>query len=273
MSENVQETRPLSPSEAHEAKQSANIFTASDTIDPARTPSNVDSLLQPKTQESSSPESWSFDEGINGEGPRPAWLKEKYKTVAQQAAAYSELEKKLGEFKGAPKEGYKLEGTFEGLDTNDPMLQKFLPKFQELNMSQDAVNKLVGEWVDYKSSFATVSLEDEMKKLGPEGKELIDVNAQWMKNNFSPEMFDTMSGWVQTADDLRALNAIRTGQKLSSSPTAGEMKGSMVYESLKDIRSEKTQNWQKYQDDVAYRDGLNARMAAAVTRQEAKNKR
>lgn len=272
MSENAApETRPLSPSEAHEAKMSSNIFEPQGESASPDAQSGLemrnDSLLQVSENNEVG---WSFDDGIAGEGPRPAWLKDKYKTVAQQAAAYSELEKKLGEFKGAPKDGYKLD---ESIDSNDPLLQKFLPKFQELNMSQDAVNKLVGEWADYQSSFAKVDVEAEMKKLGSEGKEMINVNTQWMKNNFSPEIFETISSWVQTADDLKALNAIRAGQSLSRSPTYGDMKPATSLPTLKDIRSEKTNNWRRYQDDVAYRDDLNRRMADAVTRQETNNKR
>ena len=40
--------------------------------------------------------SWYLDEGIAGQGPRPAWLPDKYKSVADLAKSNAELEKKLG---------------------------------------------------------------------------------------------------------------------------------------------------------------------------------
>jgi len=266
------ESKNLSPSEAHEAKSSGNLFDITSDDSNVQVETQVEEKNSLLNIES---EPWSFAEGVLGDGPRPPWLKEKYKTVSQQAAAYSELEKKLGESRGAPKDGYKFDDSLKDLDAQDPMLQKFLPKFQELNMSQDAVNKLVSEWVDYKSTFATVDFKAEMKKLGTdlEAKEMIDVNTQWMKNNFSSDILETVSSWIQTASDLKALNSMRTGQSMSRSPSASDMKQNITYDSLKNIKSEKMNNWQKYQDDQAYRDSLNERMSEAVLRQESQNKR
>ena len=45
-------------------------------------------------------------EGIKGTGDTPEWFKaDKYKSIADQAKAYTELEKRFGGFKGAPKDG------------------------------------------------------------------------------------------------------------------------------------------------------------------------
>lgn len=44
-------------------------------------------------------------EGIKGAGDTPEWFKaDKYKSIADQAKAYTELEKRFGGFKGAPKD-------------------------------------------------------------------------------------------------------------------------------------------------------------------------
>src|SRR5580658_9792682 len=40
--------------------------------------------------------SWFIDEGIPGAGDRPAWLPEKFKSVADMAKSNAELEKRLG---------------------------------------------------------------------------------------------------------------------------------------------------------------------------------
>ena len=40
--------------------------------------------------------SWFIDEGRAGVGERPSWLSDKFKTAADMAKSYSELEKKFG---------------------------------------------------------------------------------------------------------------------------------------------------------------------------------
>src|SRR5690606_12592008 len=40
---------------------------------------------------------WYWDENTPGNGARPGWLPEKYKSAADVAKAYSELEKRLGQ--------------------------------------------------------------------------------------------------------------------------------------------------------------------------------
>lgn len=51
--------------------------------------------------------SWYIDESTPGLGERPDWMPRKYKTAADVGKAYTELEKKLGAFVGAP-EKYDL---------------------------------------------------------------------------------------------------------------------------------------------------------------------
>lgn len=47
-----------------------------------------------------------FADGVEGTGETPEWFKSnKYKTVADQAKAYTELESRFGAFSGAPKDG------------------------------------------------------------------------------------------------------------------------------------------------------------------------
>lgn len=262
------EERPLSPSEAYEASQVTNFF---DSV-PETTNNVVETTEDENPEGNTNTPDWYFNEELKGNGPRPAWLKDKYKSVSDQASAYSELEKKLGEFKGAPKDGYKLDD-IEGLDMNDPLLQKFLPKFKDMNMSQDAVKSLINEFSSYKTSISTVDMKEEIKKLGPEGNDMITKTNQWMANNLNPEIADTIKSWIHTAEDMRALNALRAFQPLSRSPTTADMQTAISYETLKEVKNEKINNWQKYQEDSNYRDSVNDRMARAIGREENIRKR
>lgn len=263
--------RPLSPSEAHEASKQGSFFPDNADVTGDELPTQSDAQSQ-TSENSGEMAEWFFADGVAGEGARPVWLKDKYKSVADQASAYSELEKKLGEFKGAPKDGYKFEEA-DGLNPEDPMLQKFLPKFKEMNMSQDAVKTLINEWADYQKSAVHVDVKEEIKKLGVEGEDMIAKTNQWMSNNLQPEVAETIKSWIHTAEDMRALNALRAFQPLSRSPGVSDMQAAVSYESLKEVKNEKLKNWDKYKEDVNYRNTINGRMERAIHREEALKKR
>ena len=75
-------------------------------------------------------------EGIKGTGDTPEWFKaDKYKSIADQAKAYTELEKRFGGFKGAPKDGYQAP---EGIEQDDALFAELKTFAEETNMSQDA---------------------------------------------------------------------------------------------------------------------------------------
>jgi len=140
-------------------------------------------------------------------------------------------------------------------------------------MSQDAVKALISEFSGYQTSISKVDMQAEIKKLGIEGQDMITKTNQWMQNNLDPDVAETVKTWIQTADDMRALNALRAFQPLSRSPTISDMQAAVSYETLKEVKNEKINNWQKYQDDVNYRASVNDRMARAIHRQDAQKKR
>ena len=78
-------------------------------------------------------------EGIKGTGDTPEWFKaDKYKSIADQAKAYTELEKRFGGFKGAPKDGYQAP---EGIEADDALFAELKTFAEETNMSQDAFDR------------------------------------------------------------------------------------------------------------------------------------
>jgi len=50
---------------------------------------------------------WFYTDGVKGNGDKPEWLADKYKSVADKANGYSEIQKKFSNFTGAP-EKYDL---------------------------------------------------------------------------------------------------------------------------------------------------------------------
>ena len=58
---------------------------------------------------------------------QPEWfMKDKYKSIDEQAKAAFELQKKMGKYWGAPNENYSIEG-LEGIEESDPLIQNLAP--------------------------------------------------------------------------------------------------------------------------------------------------
>src|SRR6185437_5786159 len=91
---------------------------------------------------------WLYADGVPGSGEKPDFFKsDKYTSVAEQARAYTELEKKFGGFSGAPE---KYELTLEEdiknsieLNAEDPLLKTFSDIAKSANMTQDTYNKIM----------------------------------------------------------------------------------------------------------------------------------
>ena len=67
---------------------------------------------------------WSYADGVPGNGDAPEYFKsDKYKTLADQAKAYTDLEKKFGSFTGAPEE-YALNEDLQA-NKDNPLFTKF----------------------------------------------------------------------------------------------------------------------------------------------------
>lgn len=90
-------------------------------------------------------------ENVAGEGDTPEWFKaDKYKTIADQAKAYVEAEKslgqmrdKIGKFTGAPEQYDVVLPDGVQLDTEDPIFSQAQEWARGINLDQDGFNSLV----------------------------------------------------------------------------------------------------------------------------------
>lgn len=177
---------------------------------------------QAKTEESQS-YAWFWENERQGEGEPPEWFKaDKYKSVADQAKAYTEAEKRLGAFKGAPEEydlklpeGFELpEGVEVELDKEDPLLQEFLPWAKEHNLSQEAFQDIVGMYV--KNQAEELQSTQSAEAAAAEQKELLGANAdkrlsdlaKWGKQNLDADMFDKFASALTTAASVEAFEFV-----------------------------------------------------------------
>ncbi len=202
---------------------------------------------------------WFIDDGIPGVGQRPAWLPDKFKTVADLAKSNAELERKLG----TPPDEYDFSKSKHLTPNYEPFIElgklskeKRVPK-EVMDKMVDSLDKYIGE--------SKVNPEVEIKKLGDNGQERLNTLDNWLTANFSKEAVQAITSTPRTADTIKALEEFR-GKMMSSNPQVptgnqGTIAGSA---SLDDIKMELSANLGKYKTDVDYRKDIQRRLEVAA---------
>jgi len=148
-----------------------------------------------------------FADGVVGEGEAPEWFKsKKYKTVADQAQAYTELEGKFGAFTGAPKDGvYEIEGVnFE----DNPLMGTVAEWGKEMQLSTEGLESLVvkvGELAQKQQEEDTAAAREA---LGEKAEERLKALGEWGRNNLAPEEYTQFQGLAQTAGHVEVLEKL-----------------------------------------------------------------
>jgi hypothetical protein len=123
------------------------------------------------------------------------------------------LASKLGAFKGAPKDGYKLpevDGVQEW-QQDDPMLQGFRDMAAKNNASQEFVDQVLGFWA--KSVLPDpgeiqAARDAEMQKLGTDAdKRLKDLN-DFLFASLDKPLAQALAGAAATAEVVQAIEAL-----------------------------------------------------------------
>lgn len=145
-------------------------------------------------------------EGIKGTGETPEWYKaDKYQSVAEQAKAYTELEKKFGGFKGAPKDGYVSP---EGVDQDDALLAELTEFAKDTNMSQEAYGRAWELLTAQEQAVEEVSTEMEMQKLGENATQRLKTVEGFLKNNLDSDTYTAAQELVTTAESVELIEMI-----------------------------------------------------------------
>jgi hypothetical protein len=203
--------------------------------------------------------SWFIDEGRPGDGDRPAWLGEKFKTAADLAKSYSELEKK---FSTAPEEYDVSKSKF--IDPDYVPFQELLAHAKEKRVPKSVVDKMVDSLDKYMDEFK-IDYAEETKKLGPNSKERLTTLDNWAKAHLTEESYSALTGNLKTADAIKALEELR-GKMMSNNtvvPNGNDGAASNV-QSLDDIRTELSNNLGKYKTDPKYQADIRARLEIAA---------
>ena len=143
-------------------------------------------------------------------------IPDKFKDIGSLINSYKHLESRMGSMKGAP-ETYELdEQIFDAFDTD--MLQDVTSIAREMGIDNDGVNALLGKALEAQNRIAEANWEMELNKLGPNAREQVAKDIQYLNANFSPEMAETLQGMVQTADQYQALQSLIMDHRMGGNP-------------------------------------------------------
>lgn len=181
--------------------------------------STTESLLDSGPSESPD-DGYFLIEGIKGSGDVPDWYKaDKYKSVAEQARAYTELEKKFGSFTGAPKDGYKLP---EGLESDDALVQEVIKFGTETNLNQGGFEKLMELALANDQATQEVNREAEMQKLGPNASQRIKQLEVFLQDK-AGDNYDEIKDMLYSADQIMLAEALMKSMQPAKLPIDGHV--------------------------------------------------
>jgi hypothetical protein len=175
---------------------------------------------------------WFYADGTPGKGEAPVWFKaDKYKSVEEQAKAYPELEKRLGAFKGAPKDGKyapptKLPEGIQGeFDASHPLFQKFGTWALDQQFSQESYEQVLGMFAEYEAG-RTPDRSEILREIGDGAETRLASVAQWAKANLPAEEYKLLRTALepseQTANVVRLVESLIAKTKAPGAKKPGD---------------------------------------------------
>ncbi len=214
----------------------------------------TDEIIVPTEQQAS----WFIDEGVPGAGERPSWLNEKFKSAADLAKSYYELEKKVGTM---PEEYDLSKSKF--IDADYVPIQEMLQLAKDKRVPKDVIDKMIDSIDKYMDEFS-IDHQEEAKKLGENAKQRLDTLDNWAQANLTKESYNALTSNLKTADSIKALEEIR-GKMMNNTtqiPNGNDSSASNTA-TLDDVRTELSNNLAKFKSDPNYRRDLQARLEIA----------
>ena len=170
------------------------------------------------------------DKELEAKVEKPSYVLEKFPTSEDQAKAYPEAEKKMGEmrqqlgaFTGAPDGEYDFSGIEDiEFDKSNALYLEATKAFKELNISQDAATQLMtlykNELVGNQEQHAV-----DIKAIGPDAVQQVGTIKQWATNNLTKESADMVNSIMEnpTVEAVKLFNELKVN-KTGIQPPASE---------------------------------------------------
>ena len=188
------------------------------------------------------------------EGEKPEWLKDKYKSVEDQAKAYAELEKKFGGFTGSPEAGYEIKAPEDlpgEFDMEDPRIEWFQNVAKETNMSQDTFDQMLHGFarMEVEANDPEAAKSIEIQALGKNANARLRDLGDWGKANLDSNQFEGFKGLATTAVGVEVLEALIAKTSEGKMPTSNTVRApGITQEALDDMIKDP-----KYATSAAYR--------------------
>lgn len=222
------------------------------------------------------------EEASNPESPAepesPEWfMKDKFKSVDEQAKSYKELSTKMGKYWGSPQDSYSVEGMESiGIEANDPLIAGLTPALKEMGISQEGFQHLVGQYFEANKAMMA-EMESRLKKtLTETDAHTYQAIDKWMTDNMTAEESAMVkNNWLMTPEDFKLFNNLRLMAAPSTNvPSAGV--NPVRFESSKEVENDKIKYKKELKQgtrvqDKNHEDTLAARFRDAIAR-ELRNK-
>lgn len=255
-SSNVQESAPAPVENLAAPVESAPVESSANAVEPTATAQPGESA--PDKSEPSTPD-W--------------FMKDKYKTVEDQAKAYKELHTKVSKYWGAPKEDYSLEG-IEGIAKDDPLLSNLAPAFKELGLSQDGFKSLVKHYQEANMKMVKGFEEALKKEMTVNDANTYNTVTSWMQQVFKPDEIEQIrNNWLMTPADFKLFNTLRLMSGPSTNVPSHADNGGPRYESSRAVENDKIKYRKEIKEgirvkDQNYENELAQRFRDALMREE-----
>ena len=181
------------------------------------------------------------------EPEHPEWfMKDKYKSIEEQARSAFELQKKMGKNWGPPSENYSVEG-IEGVSQDDPLIANLMPALKDIGLSQEGFKNLVTQYKEANINMMKTFEAELKKELTENDAATYNAVDKWMTDNLTPEeKAQVQNGWLMSAADFKLFNHLRLMAAPSTSVPSSVTGDAVRYESSAEVENDKI----KYRKEV-----------------------
>jgi hypothetical protein len=202
---------------------------------------------------------WYIDEGMPGAGARPTWLPDKFKTTADLAKSYHELEKRVG----TVPDDYDFSKS-KYLDPDYVPFSELKQIAKDKRVPQEVIDKMLESVDKYMDEF-TIDDNEEIKKLGENANDRLTTLNNWAKANLSQVSYEALTNNLRSAESVKALEELRTKFMSTTIQVPNGNDGATHNAAtLEDIKMELSNNLAKYKTDKTYQKDISARLEIAA---------
>lgn len=197
----------------------ADVDTSQSGANTTQDPQNLIDAAVVTPQSSQPATEWFFADGVKGVGEPPEYFNsKKYKTLAEQARAQRELEKRFGAFTGAP-DKYELP---DGVQIEESRLTKLAEWAKKHNMNQEAFGEFVQSEYLFEEAEVAEYIKEQKAAIGQDADKRINSVAAWAKANLDEAGFNELKEALSSAASFKVIERLIAMNRQTPLPRAGQ---------------------------------------------------